>query len=233
MIFQTFMTHSSETLQRDKAPNLEQSQQMSCPSSGKIVVLNGFPGTGKLTVLKHLQKYLPTETCLLDNHLLIDPVVTVIPDRSDRHHELRRSIRAPIFEELAHRAKQGHTILMTACLAAGSPRDEAVFREHLDIARKAQVPIYWINVHCHRSVLEQRISTPERQQGSKTKLTDVDVLQDILGKHSLLEPSNDGEEGVRLVFESMDVSGEVETSAICLLNIITSAKAVAEDNSAF
>ncbi|KAJ4123343.1 hypothetical protein NW768_009877 [Fusarium equiseti] len=207
---------------------------MSGSSSGKIVVLNGFPGTGKLTIFKHLQKYLPTETtCLIDNHLLIDPVVAVIPDRSDRHHELRRSVRAPIFEELAHRAEQGHTILMTACLAADSPRDQAVFLEHLDIARKAQVPIYWINVHCHRSVLEQRVSTPERQQGSKTKLTDVDILRDILENHWLLEPSNNGDGGVRLVFESMDVSGEVETSVICLLNIITSTKAVAEDNLGF
>src|SRR6478609_4405709 len=120
------MTRSPEASHRNKAPNPEQPQQMSGSSSGKIVVLNGFPGTGKLTILKHLQKYLPTETtCLLDNQLLIDPVVAVIPDRSDRHHELRRSVRAPIFEELAHRAEQGHTILMTACLAADSPRDEA------------------------------------------------------------------------------------------------------------
>ncbi|KAI1072637.1 hypothetical protein LB507_003302 [Fusarium sp. FIESC RH6] len=228
-----FMTPSSETLQRDKR-HLEQSQQISGSLSGKIVVLNGFPGTGKLTILKHLQKYLPAETtCLLDNHLLIDPVVAVIPDRSDRHHELRRSVRAPIFEELAHQAKQGHTILMTACLAANCPRDEAVFREHLDIASKAQVPLYWINVHCHRNVLKQRVSTPERQQGSKTKLTDVDVLWDILERNSLLKPSSNGNGDVRLVFESMDVSGEVETSVICLLNIITSTKAVTEDNSAF
>ena len=232
MVFQTFVTR--EASRRNKATNPEQSQQMSGPSSGKIVVLNGFPGTGKLTILKHLQKYLPAETtCLLDNHLLIDPVVAVIPDRSDRHHELRRSVRAPIFEELAHQAKQGHTILMTACLAADSSRDKAVFREHLDIARKAGVPLYWINVHCHRNVLEQRVSTPERQQGSKTKLTDVDVLWDILENHTLLEPSSNGDGDVRLVFESMDVSGEVETSVICLLNIITSTKAVAEDNSAF
>ncbi|KAJ4008714.1 hypothetical protein NW752_009839 [Fusarium irregulare] len=228
-----FMTPSSETLQRDKR-HLEQSQRMSGSLSGKIVVLNGFPGTGKLTILKHLQKYLRAETtCLLDNHLLIDPVVAVIPGRSDRHHELRRSVRAPIFEELAHQAKQGHTILMTACLAADSPRDKAVFREHLDIARKAQVPLYWINIHCHRNVLKQRVSTPERQQGSKTKLTDVDVLWDIMEKHTLLEPSHDGGGGVAFVFESMDVSGEVETSVICLLNIITSTKAVTEDNSAF
>ncbi|RBR12851.1 uncharacterized protein FIESC28_08441 [Fusarium coffeatum] len=206
---------------------------MSGSSSGKIVVLNGFPGTGKLTVLKHLQKYLPTETtCLLDNHLLIDPVVAVIPNRSDRHHELRRSVRAPIFEELAHQAKQGHTILMTACLAADSPRDEAVFREHLDIASKAGVPLYWINVHCRHNVLEQRVSTPERQQGSKTKLTDVDVLWGILEKHSLFKPINNGDGHVSLVFESMDASGEVETSVICLLNIITSTKAAAEDKSA-
>ncbi|EXK99820.1 hypothetical protein FOQG_00212 [Fusarium oxysporum f. sp. raphani 54005] len=61
--------------------------------SSKIVILNGFPGTGKLTILQNLKKFLPGGTTfLLDNHLLIDPVAAIIPDRSNRHHELRRNI---------------------------------------------------------------------------------------------------------------------------------------------
>ncbi|EXK42925.1 hypothetical protein FOXG_01497 [Fusarium oxysporum f. sp. lycopersici 4287] len=56
--------------------------------SGKIVILNGFPGTGIFTILQNLKKFLPGGTTfLLDNHLLIDPVAAIIPDRSNRHHE--------------------------------------------------------------------------------------------------------------------------------------------------
>ncbi|GKU18365.1 unnamed protein product [Fusarium langsethiae] len=131
-----------EGLQQHHAPNPNIVQTESS-SSGKIVVLNGFPGTGKFTILKRLQKHLPDDgsTCLLDNHLLIDPVATVIPDRSDRHHQLRRLVRAPIFVELGKRAKDGDTILMTACLGADNQRDDDFLHEHLDIARNNGVPI--------------------------------------------------------------------------------------------
>ncbi|KAF5659956.1 chloramphenicol phosphotransferase [Fusarium heterosporum] len=182
-------------------------------AGGKIVVLNGFPGTGKLTILKHFKKLLPVDTtCLLDNHLLIDPVVAVIPDRSDKHHELRRSVRAPIFTELGNRAKKGHTILMTACLAAGNQRDSDFFYEHLNMAQENHVPIYWLNVQCDSHVLEKRFSTPERQQGSKTKLTDVHILRELLERHELIDPKAIcGENsGTCLVFEQLDVSGSLE-----------------------
>ncbi|KAH7266759.1 uncharacterized protein BKA55DRAFT_553216 [Fusarium redolens] len=67
------------SLQSHRISDAELSEQK---PPGKIVVLNGFPGTGKLTILQHLKKFLPSDTtCLLDNHLLIDPVAAVIPDR--------------------------------------------------------------------------------------------------------------------------------------------------------
>ncbi|KAG6805388.1 hypothetical protein H0H93_004898, partial [Arthromyces matolae] len=66
--------------------------------SGMIVVLNGFPGTGKHTILKQLQALLPThKSRLIDNHLLIDPAQALYPDRSEEHHALRREIRAVFF----------------------------------------------------------------------------------------------------------------------------------------
>ncbi|UPL00693.1 hypothetical protein LCI18_011627 [Fusarium solani-melongenae] len=134
---------------------------------GKIIVLTGFPGTGKLTILKKVKELLPTETtCLLDNHLLIDPVVAAIPSRSQEHHELRRKIRVPIFEKLRERAQQGHTILMTACLVEDDERDAGVLQEHLNMAHDADVPIFWVNVHCSYAVLEQRVASPKEPRRS-------------------------------------------------------------------
>ncbi|KAF4981984.1 hypothetical protein FZEAL_2306 [Fusarium zealandicum] len=88
------------------------------------------------------------KVCLVDNRLLIDPVVAVIPDRSDQHHQLRRMIRPPIFKALAKRAQEGYIILMTACLVDKNQRDAAFLEEHLDIAHGADVLLFWIDVHC-------------------------------------------------------------------------------------
>jgi hypothetical protein len=220
-------TLSHDTVLRDLTDvQLNHSQDLlSYPprTTGKIIVLNGFPGTGKLTILKHLKNLLPTDTtCLLDNHQLIDPVVTVIPGRSDSHHALRRSVRAPIFEELGNQAKKGHTILMTACLAAGCPTDEDFYQEYLSISRRSNTTIYWINVKCRRAIHEQRVSTPERQQCSMMKLTDKHLLRLIRETHNLIEPQviSRGDSGVDLVFEELDVSGSVEDSVCCLLDIL-------------
>jgi chloramphenicol 3-O-phosphotransferase len=188
------------------------------PTTGKIIVLNGFPGTGKLTILKQAKELLPADTTILmDNHLLIDPVTAVIPDRSDEHHELRRKLRAPVFKKLGERAQEGYVILMTACLAENNVRDTASLKEHLDMVRGTNVPIIWVNVHCGQTALEQRLRSPERCQGAKTKLTDVRVLRDLLREQRLIEPSKSADRSANLVVETLDVSGPVELSVSRLM----------------
>ncbi|KAL7907062.1 hypothetical protein GGI35DRAFT_457593 [Trichoderma velutinum] len=191
-------------------------------TSGKVVVLNGFPGIGKFTILKRVKELLPAgTTCFLDNHLLIDPVVAVIPDRSDEHHELRRMIRAPIFEKLRKRAQEGHTILMTACLADNQDKDIVFLNEHFDIVRGTGVPIVWVNAYCDQALLEQRLQSPERCQGTKTKLTDVHVLRDLLRTHHLVDPSKWADGRVtKLVVKTLDMSGPVEVSVSRLMSAI-------------
>lgn len=191
------------------------------PTTGRIVVLNGFPGTGKLTILKQAKELLPADTTiLLDNHLLIDPVMAVIPGRSDEHHELRRKLRAPIFKKLGERAQEGYVILMTACLAEDNVRDTAFLKEHLDMVRGTDVPIIWVNAHCDQTALEQRLRSSERCQGAKTKLTDVRVLQDLLREHRLIEPSKSADGSAKLVVKTLDVSGPVELSVSRLMSAI-------------
>lgn len=46
--------------------------------SGKIVVLNGFPAAGKLTILENVLARLPKgKAHLMDNHKLIDPAAAL------------------------------------------------------------------------------------------------------------------------------------------------------------
>ncbi|CAI6089899.1 unnamed protein product [Clonostachys chloroleuca] len=190
-------------------------------SSGKVVVLNGFPGSGKLTILKEAKALLPVDrTCLLDNHLLIDPVVAVLPDRSDEHHELRRMVRAPIFKKLREHAQKGHIILMTTCLAEDNERDRAFFEEHLDIVRGTGIPIFWISAQCDQKILEQRVESPERDHGAKTKLKDRIILRDLLQKQSLIDPSKSADGSTRLVSNTLDVSGPVGQSVSRLISMI-------------
>ncbi|KAM0343298.1 hypothetical protein ACHAPU_008748 [Fusarium lateritium] len=104
------------------------------------------------------------------------------------------------------------------------------------MAQESHVPIYWLNVECDSDTLEQRLCTleqrlctleqrlctleqrlctleqrlctPERQQGSKTKLTDVHILRGLLERHELIDPTAIcGENsGTRLVFEQLDAT---------------------------
>lgn len=189
--------------------------------SGRIVVLNGFPGAGKLTILKRAKELLPPDTTrLLDNHLLIDPVAAIIPIRNEEHHELRRLVRAPILAKLAQYAQNGFTILMTTCLAKGNTTDASFSEELFAMVRGTDVPMIWVNVHCEGVTLEKRLRSPERCDGTKMKLTDIDTLRNLLRKHSLLEPNHGVDRSSTLVVEALDANGPVELSVGRLMPMI-------------
>jgi chloramphenicol 3-O-phosphotransferase len=191
-------------------------------TAGRIIVLNGFPGTGKLTILQRAKEVLHSTTTpciLLDNHLLIDPVVAILPDRDDEHHELRRRIRAPVFQKLRQRAREGCTVLMTACLAQDIRRDADLLEEHFDLVRGSDIPLIWVDVSCEQTILEERLRSPERHTGTKTKLTDRSVLRRLICEHLLIEPGAD--RPVNVAVKVLDASGEVNASVQLLLGIIS------------
>lgn len=187
---------------------------------GKVVVLNGFPGTGKLTIATKMRSYFPEDTIrLIDNHLLIDPAQAIYPSRSAAHCELRRKLREVAFDAIRKIAQEGKTVLMTACLV-DNEADVKIFEEHISIVRNTHIPIYWLNLGCDRYVLEKRVTSKERREGGKTKLTDASVLRQMVEDHRLLNPRPYDYESVRLIAESMDMSGTVEESVHKIVHIL-------------
>jgi hypothetical protein len=102
---------------------------------GCIVLLNGFPGVGKLTIARAIKSNLPEHaTGLTDNHVLIDPAEAIAPGRGAAHKVLHAEVRRVAFEALIEEfASRPHMkVIMTGCLADNA-EDTAVLAEHLRI----------------------------------------------------------------------------------------------------
>lgn len=108
---------------------------MSAPRPrGCLVLLNGFPGTGKLTIARVLQSRLEeVNTRLIDNHLIIDPAEAIHPSRGPEHKALRNRLRQTILDELRSLPNPDTLVIMTVCLGANK-EDAAVFAEHIDVS---------------------------------------------------------------------------------------------------
>jgi len=103
---------------------------------GCLVLLNGFPGVGKLTIARSLQSNLTNqnvETRLIDNHLIIDPAEAVHPGRGHQHRAFRDKLRNLIFNELKTLPQQ-ETVLIMTCSLGANVEDAAVFAEHLEVS---------------------------------------------------------------------------------------------------
>ncbi|RSL72860.1 hypothetical protein CEP54_000573 [Fusarium duplospermum] len=189
---------------------------------GKVVVLNGFHGTGKLTILNNLQsKLVRQDTFIIDNHFIIDPVQKIYPDRGLNHYYLRQQLRQVIFKEIRKMVDRGCVVLMTACLG-NNEGDRKVLDEHLDIIRGTDIPMFWINVSCDQRTLEERLTKPGRVQGNKSKLTNVEILQNMTKNIRIIIPSVSRHrlEDISLVTASLDVGGGIEEAVNKVYNVV-------------
>lgn len=103
-------------------------------SSGCLVLLNGFPGVGKLTIARSLQSSSTNvEARLVDSHLIIDPAEAIHPGCGDQYRASRNRLRNAVFDEL--KATPGNdTVLIITCSLGVNLEDAAVFAEHPEVS---------------------------------------------------------------------------------------------------
>ncbi|RMY20406.1 hypothetical protein D0867_04021 [Hortaea werneckii] len=191
-----------------------------------VVLLNGFPGTGKYAVARTLRSKLgDTNTRLVDNHLIIDPAEAAHPGRGYEHKALRDVIRRAVFQDLKRLPENITTIVLTGCFGQNS-EDVAVYAEHVEIAQARGVRFLSFTLTVEKSEHLLRLQSPDRVYGQKTKLNDPDVLETIMTNNEILDPTIVVDEGSDVDFRSIrhhliDTTGlTVSESADRVLDII-------------
>lgn len=147
-----------------------------------IIHINGWPGSGKLTIARELAALLDAR--LLDNHTIINPAEVLFERRDPLHHSLRKALRAAILDHVA-RMRPGLLILTDAL--ADDVHDSAVFDEYRALAAARGAELVAIVLDCAPEQNAARLVAAGRAE--RHKLTDPAVLASLRANHRLLRPA--------------------------------------------
>ncbi|GAW23589.1 hypothetical protein ANO14919_131630 [Xylariales sp. No.14919] len=155
-----------------------------------LVWINGFPGSGKLTVAKAIAA-LHEPATVLDNHRLIDPVEARYPRSHPEYQQQRHLYRqAMLVEHVCNTATLGRLVIATD-FQSNNDLGRATATEYRDAARRAGrafVPVY---LTCDVDANLARVTDPSRGGGGGAsrvgngKLTDADLLRDLRARCEL------------------------------------------------
>ena len=151
-----------------------------------VLHLNGFPGTGKLTVAKELAK--TGEIRLIDNHMLNNPIFTLVRENSvepipENAWVAIRAIRKLVLDGLSTIAKPHFNFVMTNCLGYEDQEDYAIYEGVRDAVTKSGRAYIPVLLTCSEKENLKRIMDEGREANMKIRGTNG--LKDLRDKFTL------------------------------------------------
>lgn len=125
-----------------------------------VILLNAFPGVGKLTTAKALHAALWPDTArLIDNHLWLDLAYAIVPNRKDTNYtSAGNKIRRDTFKLLKDIQDDKISIIMTNVLSNEIEGELEAFAEHADIARARRVGLVLVSLICNEEENRGRVA---------------------------------------------------------------------------
>ncbi|RAH44412.1 uncharacterized protein BO95DRAFT_483127 [Aspergillus brunneoviolaceus CBS 621.78] len=159
------------------------------PKPLPIIHINGFPGTGKLTIAQHLVAHYPpplsiTTTAsdpppaklkLIHNHLLIDPADAVLHRTQPGYQALRHALRAAIFTTLTHEPATHATAYIFTDFQTTNAQGAQVCAEYAQAADDRGCALITVVLTCAADENLRRMMHADR--GVHAKLQDVRLLE--------------------------------------------------------
>jgi broad-specificity NMP kinase len=142
------------------------------------IYINGYPGVGKFTVAKELEKLIP-DSKVYHNHLLIDPIAALVGRNDPHYREMRTSLRRHILDLIATSESTQHTTWIFTDSQSSDPVGSATAQDYQTAAIKRGVPLVPVILHCELEENAKRVVHEGRGAGLNTKLTDLDILRAI------------------------------------------------------
>ena len=171
-----------------------------------IVHINGWPGSGKLTIAKMLAQMLGAT--LVDNHTLINPAEMLFSRRDPLYRSLRAAVREAVFDHIA-RADAEASFIFTDALS-DDEYDSAQFEQYRALAKRRGARLVPVVLDCSED--ENRRRLVEAGRAERHKLVDVSVLDGLRAQHRLLRADQ------ALVIDVTDLTADA--SAIRLARLI-------------
>jgi deoxyadenosine/deoxycytidine kinase len=148
-----------------------------------IIHLNGMPGVGKLTIAKSLARILSAR--LIDNHRLIDAVLTCTERGSPSYFRVLMDITNIVLAELK-KAPKHEVLIFTNALANGLPEDIQRFRAIQKLAKIRKTNFFPILLTCSLPENKKRLQSATRKE--KSKLMNPNILSKLVKQYTLVHP---------------------------------------------
>ncbi len=133
-----------------------------------LVLINGNPGTGKLTIGKNLSEQMNGR--LLDVHTVYNLSLALADHKSEDFFNTIRKIWS-LADDLMAALPDQQPIVFTEALADGSDWASETWSRYLRLA-EARGPLYVVHLHCSLEENIRRITSPGRLSSRKPVDTD-------------------------------------------------------------
>lgn len=180
-----------------------------------IIYLIGYPGTGKKTIAKALlEQAKDLDIRLLDNHVMNNPVFTVVREQDQpipaAAWKAVDQIWDIVFDQIRHHAPKERSFILTNHLLAGDPVDEGFFKEVQSFAEEIESVFVPICLACDMDEWEQRLQNPQRERD--LKLTDLEIGRDIRDGSQVIDVDHPN----HLQLDVTNLTGEAAAAEILL-----------------
>jgi len=176
-----------------------------------VVLLLGFPATGKLTIAQLLAPQLGA--IVVDNHWINNPIFGLLDTDGSRTlptavWERTSEVRTAVMETIATIAPPKRNFIFTYSGAIGEPYDARSYELMLSTATRRGSVFVPVRLLCSHEVLRRRIMSDDRK--GRLKATDPESLRQYVGKE-VFDPGHQNQ-------LTLDISDSSPQEAVKIIN---------------
>ncbi|WP_038465651.1 AAA family ATPase [Candidatus Odyssella acanthamoebae] len=155
-----------------------------------IIYLIGFAGTGKFTIAQEIAKL--TNSKVVDNHLINNPILSVIDAEqdttlSDRAWQKIEEIRQIVLDTIETIAAPNASFIFTNELIEGRVADKQIFSKIAELAKRRQSTFLPVRLECSEEELCRRVLFENRKE--RLKDTNPKNAQEKYKNLTVLKPT--------------------------------------------
>ncbi len=153
---------------------------MSAEFENTMIHINGWPGSGKLTIGRKLAPLVGAR--MVDEHVMTAPADMLFSRREALNRSLRIDVRKAVFSHILRAPRQMSFIFSDSL--ADHPQDIATFESYRELAERRRARLVAVVIDCSEEENLRRLKL--QANAERKRLTDPKRLKKLRSEHQLL-----------------------------------------------